>query len=646
MLPLHDMQRFWNYVSLLGTRPTQAVVLNRHIILCNRLSIVVSTLTLLLFLLEVTYFGFGTIPVIELACFALTAIPLFLNAKGFIHLSRIIFCALLPTLPIAISVYAKMIYPGDIGESFYYDYRYILLGTSIIPPLLFSSSEKAKLFLFIALHLACFLLFDTVHEAFNVGYFQLKHSSYSYPFSGSLAIVIFFVITTCALVLKNLYEGFESQNTQLIEELTHQKNKLHQSQLEILDANIIIRQQKEQLLIQNRDLESELLEKNKNLIDSNNELMKHNNELRQFSYTVSHNLRSPVASLMGLLQLMDKNKLEGENATILNHSIRSVNKLDSTIRDLGKIIDIRNDIFRIRQQINLQDEIDQLKRSFEKEIVVNQVSIVSDFSALHVLYSVRPMVASILYNLVSNSIKYRSPLRAPQIEITSSQEEKYFILTVKDNGLGIDTQHHKDSLFMMYKRFHPQTEGKGLGLYLVKLQAEALGGYVEITSEVNRFTQFIVRLKKPDNVERQVLYDESHAQIFFDAPLNSLGVIWRGPLTQQQYTLTFNKCLDFIKVYNTPNYISDLTHQGEIQLEDQQWVFNEIFPSATVNGLKRIAIVKPSGHTVSDKYVEGIGITLQKLNMDLASFTTMEEAYKWIQQQNDKTLTNKPEWNH
>ncbi len=635
------MQRYWNYISQLGTRPAYAVVLNRHIILCNRLSIVVSTLTLLLFTLEVTYFSFGPIPIIELACFALTALPLILNANGFTSLSRIIFCLLLPTLPIAISVYAKVIYQGDIGESFYYDYRYILLGLSVMPPLLFSSGEKPQLFIFIALNLICFLLFDTVHEVFHVGYFQAKHSSYSYSFSGTLAVIIFLLITACTLILKNLYEGFEYQNVQLIKELTRQKDKLYKSQVEILDANTIIQKQKEQLQIQNRDLENELLEKNKNLIDSNNELIKHNNELKQFSYTVSHNLRNPVASLMGLLHLMDGTKLEGENATILRHSINSINKLDSTIRDLGKIIDIRNDIFRIRQQINLQDELEQLQRSFEKEIEAHQVSITSGFGALPILYSVRPMVASILYNLVSNGIKYRSPSRAPHIEIDSGQDENYFIITIKDNGLGIDIHHHKDNLFMMYKRFHPQTEGKGLGLYLVKLQAEALGGYVEIASEIDRFTQFTVRLKKPDNVERQILYDEPHAQIFFDARLNSLGVIWKGPLTQQQYTVTFDKCLDFIKVYNTPNYISDLTHQGEIQMEDQQWVFNEIFPSATVNGLKRIAVVRPPDNTISDQYVNGVGVTLQSLNMELASFTSMEAAGEWIQQQNDKALINK-----
>ncbi|HEY5822835.1 MAG TPA: HAMP domain-containing sensor histidine kinase, partial [Cyclobacteriaceae bacterium] len=342
-----------------------------------------------------------------------------------------------------ISVYTKSSHRILIGESLYYDYRYILLGISVIPAMLFSMNEKRYLFACLGLVLVCFVFFDPIHEYFHVGYFDIAHTPKTYPFSSNLAILIFIIIVGCTLVLKNIYEGFELKNEDLIEELTIQADRVYDSQERLQKANGIIQRQKELLQQQNRQLESELVDKNKNLTDTNAELIKHNNELLQFSYTVSHNLRGPVASLMGLIQLIDRASLHDGNKEIVDHTTRSIEKLDVTIRDLGKIIDIRNDIFRIRQQINLKEEFDHLKTTFEREIASLHITIREDFSAAPFLYSVKPMLMSILYNLVSNGIKYRSPERNAIIEITSTEDESYFILKVRDNGIGIDINYHK-----------------------------------------------------------------------------------------------------------------------------------------------------------------------------------------------------------
>jgi len=631
------MEKFWNSISLSGTSTFHSLSVNRNIILCNRLSLMVFILIIGIGLLQTFYFEFGIISIISLICASLFILPVLINLAGYNQVSRLLFCLMLPVLTLSVSIFAKRLYPNHIGESFYYDYRYILLGVSVIPPILFGLNEIKLLLISTCFILIAFLLFDPVHNYFQVGFYQTGHQMPSYGFSRILAIIIFLLITCCTIVLKSIYDGFEKQNEELIEELTLQTDRLNDSQEKLQEANSIIQKQKELLQIQNQNLESQLQSKTKDLMDSNTELIKHNTELRQFSYTVSHNLRGPVASIMGLLQIIDPQTLAGENATIIKHSISSVNKLDATIRDLSKIIDIRNDIFRVRQQVSLTAELQNTIRTFEKEIKANNVTLISSFEQAPLIYSVQPMIASILYNLVGNSIKYRSSERALQIEITSRQEDHYFTLTVKDNGLGIDTLQHKDNLFMMYKRFHQQTEGKGLGLYLVKLQAEALGGSVEVYSEVNRFTQFTVKLKKPENVERQYLYQEPHAQIFFDARLNSMGVVWNGPLTSHQYRTVFNKCLDFIKVYHTPNYISDLTRQGLIQPEDQQWVFNEIFPQAVKYGLKRIGAVRPpDGNITSSDYISGLKDTLKHLDITFATFLSPDEVSRWMEQQNEK----------
>jgi hypothetical protein len=254
------------------------------------------------------------------------------------------------------------------------------------------------------------------------------------------------------------------------------------------------------------------------------------------------------------------------------------------------------------------------------------------------------MVHSILYNLISNSIKYRASDRKLTISVSSTEDENYYILTVKDNGMGIDLNLYRDNLFKLYRRFHLHTDGKGMGLYLVKLQCESLGGFIDVDSELNKFTAFKAYLKKPANVNRQILYNEAHAIIFFDAMVNAMGVIWRGPLTSLQYRDAFNKCLEFLKVYNTPNWVSDITHQGPLADGDQHWMFSEILPSAARNGLKRIALIK--SHASSEqiaKYVEGIRGVIDKLSLEQRFFNNFQQGLEWVQEANEIELNkNQP----
>ena len=109
---------------------------------------------------------------------------------------------------------------------------------------------------------------------------------------------------------------------------------------------------------------------------------------------------------------------------------------------------------------------------------------------------IAPYVESILYNLISNAIKYRDPERSPHIAIKTTHENEFVCLAVMDNGLGIDLKKYKQNIFSLYKRFHLHVEGKGLGLYLVKTQIEALGGRVEVRSEPNEGTTFQIYFKR------------------------------------------------------------------------------------------------------------------------------------------------------
>jgi signal transduction histidine kinase len=118
-----------------------------------------------------------------------------------------------------------------------------------------------------------------------------------------------------------------------------------------------------------------------------------------------------------------------------------------------------------------------------------------DFSEAPRIFSVKPMINSILFNLISNAIKYQSPERDLLVSVRTYRKESYAVLEVGDNGLGINLKLFRKDIFKMYKRFHDHLEGKGLGLYLIKSQAESLNGFVEISSEPDKGTVFRVHVK-------------------------------------------------------------------------------------------------------------------------------------------------------
>lgn len=630
----------------------------RGVILSNAVGLSLFLLSLILFVFYYFWFKWNlvtaAIPCIGLLSFA----TVLLNKYHFTNASRIWISVFIPAVITALSIYSKILYYKDQTELDYFAFRFVLLGCCTFPWVLFSFRDRKSLVYCSVAGLLVLLLFDPLHFLFNVGYNKDEMKISTYYFTNIVIFLSYCLMISALAFLKWISEKNERKNLILIDELNQtneilveknaeieaqtselqaQSEILEFNQNQLMDAYLIIQDQKDKVLAQNQSLSSELVEKNNDLTETNTELIKHNNELRQFSYTVSHNLRGPVASLLGLVDLIHTTKLDVEAGEIYEHIKNSTLRLDAIIKDLTKIIDIRQDIFKIRQKISLDETVKEIIHLFRRDIELHNVSITKKFTNLTTIYSVKPMVHSILYNLLSNAIKYRSPDRQPIIEIISSEDEDDFILELRDNGLGIDIQRNKENLFKLYKRFHFHTEGKGLGLYLVKLQVEALGGSIDIESEINRFTTFTIRIQKPKNLQRQILYKEAHAELFFDALINATGVIWHGPITSEQYRSAFLKCLDFLKSYNAPNYITDLTHQGPIEKQDQLWMLSEILPAAAGNGLRRIATIRPDALDahVSD-YLSDINTALKNFDVVQKYFLSMQAAVEWLQEENEK----------
>ncbi|CAA9308145.1 MAG: hypothetical protein AVDCRST_MAG56-5996 [uncultured Cytophagales bacterium] len=224
------------------------------------------------------------------------------------------------------------------------------------------------------------------------------------------------------------------------------------------------------------------------------DLYRKNQDLEQFSFITSHNLRAPVANLLGLVEIYNKEDLPDPiNLVVIENLKLSAQRLDQVIADLNELLSVRNRQEE-RQEVSLAEILENVQLSVSQQLEKSGAHLVAHFAA-PVVYSVKSYVQSILLNLVSNALKYRSPDRPPVVKVSSRRQDDFVVLAVEDNGLGIDLGKHGEKLFGLYKRFHTHTEGKGLGLHLVKTQAEAMGGKVEVASSPGAGSTFKVYFK-------------------------------------------------------------------------------------------------------------------------------------------------------
>jgi signal transduction histidine kinase len=243
------------------------------------------------------------------------------------------------------------------------------------------------------------------------------------------------------------------------------------------------------------DLKHQVENRTQELVNTNMELVSQNNQLEQFGYIIAHNLRGGVARILGLTGLIKGKSfdpLKDQEMLQLLHS--SAKELDATIYDLNGILEIKKGIHNSYELINFSDRLMKIKNMLKDKIQESETTIHENFNDAPTCYAVPAYIESILYNLVSNGIKYRAPERKPVISIKTIKESGKILLTVSDNGIGMDLTKLNEKLFSLYQRFHDHVEGKGLGLFLVKTQVEALNGTVEVDSKVNEGTSFKIYL--------------------------------------------------------------------------------------------------------------------------------------------------------
>jgi PAS domain S-box-containing protein len=229
----------------------------------------------------------------------------------------------------------------------------------------------------------------------------------------------------------------------------------------------------------------------------NANLLQRNKDLEQFSYIISHNLRSPVANILGLAEVLQNTDVIAEDEKAIIKKIRfSVKKLDRVINDLNYILEFKNQDMQQKEWVNFACLLADIKLSLAGDIENEDVQIIGEFEGAMGMHTVKSYLYSIFYNLISNSIKYHQPGIAPVITISSSSADNKVYLNFKDNGIGIDMQTSGKHMFGLYKRFHFHIEGKGMGLYMVKTQVDALHGKIAVDSEVGKGTEFTMEFEQ------------------------------------------------------------------------------------------------------------------------------------------------------
>ncbi len=225
-------------------------------------------------------------------------------------------------------------------------------------------------------------------------------------------------------------------------------------------------------------------------------LKRYNEELKNFAYVTSHNLRSPLANVIGLIKLYDHQQPTNEfNTIIVDNVEKATQTMDEVLQDLNDIISIKNEAVTLKTSISFQETLEKTLQIINKQIKEANAKIITDFSKVPKAQAVKSYMDSLMLNFLTNAIKYCSPTRQPIIQLkTEKTLDNKVCLSIQDNGIGIDLVKNKEKIFGLYKRFHTHIEGRGLGLHLVKKQVEAMGGTITVESEVDKGTIFKVYL--------------------------------------------------------------------------------------------------------------------------------------------------------
>lgn len=228
------------------------------------------------------------------------------------------------------------------------------------------------------------------------------------------------------------------------------------------------------------------------LVNSNAMLTKSNEELDRFVYSTSHDLRAPLASVLGLISLSNKTENMPELKKYLGMMEKRVHSLDSFIKDITDYS--RNNRLHIhRSRVNLYEMANEIWESLRYTLGAEDINFVINFSNDFEVETDATRLHTILSNLISNAIRYHDNRKENKfIQLSCHQTQESFSLHIEDNGQGIDPQYQK-RIFDMFFRANENSQGSGLGLYIVKETIAKLSGSIQLQSVPREGSTFTIK---------------------------------------------------------------------------------------------------------------------------------------------------------
>lgn len=221
-----------------------------------------------------------------------------------------------------------------------------------------------------------------------------------------------------------------------------------------------------------------------------------NKRLLNFSYIVSHNIRSHASNISGIASILAEDPEPEVRHQFVDGLVSSSANLDATLRHLNELLNIQSRVNIHNESILLNEVVSRTIQAIALDVKANQVIFNFNIDDTFTLHTDRAYLDSIVLNLLSNAIKYRKPEEQPQITINTGEELRMKWFSVSDNGLGIDLNKYGDRIFGMFKTFHGNRDARGIGLFITRNQIEALGGKIEVESKPGIGTTFTVYLPK------------------------------------------------------------------------------------------------------------------------------------------------------
>lgn len=225
------------------------------------------------------------------------------------------------------------------------------------------------------------------------------------------------------------------------------------------------------------------------------EIEKLNADHETFIYSVSHDLKGPVTNLEGLIGTL-KEVTEGlsvESKTVVDMVSISVEDIKKIINELTDIARTRYNFTKVAERISIESILEEVQLTLRDRIYDSAAKITTEINVSEISF-IRKNLRSIIYNLLSNAIKYNVEGRVPEIFIKTEISGEYTLLSIADNGRGIE-ENLKKSVFTEYSRISKDVEGTGVGLYIVSKMVDNSGGKIEIDSTIGKGTTFKIYFK-------------------------------------------------------------------------------------------------------------------------------------------------------